>query len=245
MSDNYNLFSKYYRQLIHAIKHIECEISTVNYIISDLNINKQHSILDAACGSGDLLFYLKANGYNNISGLDASIGMLNKAKEILPNIPYFNICWEKINNQVLSKYDYIFILSVSLIHASQEHFILIFKNIYQILNNSGVFIFDNRFWSIKQGEVVQENRSTDKYSNEIALNIDNEIIIIDDICYYLGNRQYIKYRIRTKEKEEYIEVSYSRTTSETLIKILYEVGFFKVETRRFSEWPYELLYAFK
>jgi len=245
MSEKYDAFSEYYRELICATKHIENEINTVNYIISDLNVNKQHSILDAACGSGDLLFHLKNNGYNDISGLDASIGMLNKAKDVLPDIPYFHIPWEKINTQVLNKYDYIFIISISLMHALEEDFPLIFKNIYQILNDSGVFIFDNRFWTFKQGEIIQENRSIHEYKDEAYLCISGKKIIIDTICRYSSNRQYIKYRIRHEKEEEYIEVSYSRTMSESLIKMLYESGFSKVERKQFAKWPYEVLYAFK
>jgi len=245
MNEIYDSFSKYYRELISATKHIEYEIDTVNLVISDLNINKQHIILDAACGSGDLLFHLKNDGYNNISGLDASIGMINKAKEILPDISFFHTSWENINNQVLNKYDYIFIMSISLMHALEKDFRLIFMNIYKILNNSGVFIFDNRFWSIEQDEIIQENRSIYEYKNEASILIDGKKIIIDSICRYLEDRQYIKYRIRHKEKDEYIEVSYSRTMSETLIKMLYESGFYKVERKRFINWPYEVLYAFK
>ena len=245
MSDKYDLFSKYYRQLIHATKHVENENNAVRHVISDLQIDMQHSILDAACGSGDLLYYLKNNGYNNVSGLDASIGMINKAKELLPNIPYFHTCWESMNNHVLDRYDYIFILSISLLHALQEDFPLVFRNIYQVLNVSGVFVFDNRFWNIHQGEILQVNRSIDRYSNEVVINIDNVEIVIDSICRYLDDRQYIKYRIRYEEKEEYIEVSYSRITTETLINMLYDAGFSKVKTNHFAEWPYEILYAFK
>ena len=245
MDDKYNIFSKYYRQLIHATKHIESEIDTVTHIISELHLSKRDSILDAACGSGDLLFYLRNSGYNNISGLDASIGMLDKAKEILPDIPYFHMRWENIRKKIHMKYDCIFILSISLIHASQEHFPLIFANIHQILNDYGVFIFDNRFWDIKQEEIIEENRLINNYSNEVVINIDNEKIIIDDLCYYLDDRQYIKYRIRHGKKEEYIEVSYSRIITGTLIELLYKAGFSKVETRRFMKWPYELIFAFK
>lgn len=245
MSEVYDVFSHYYRELIHETRHIEDEIETVKLIISDLNINKQHSILDAACGSGDMLFFLKNYGYNNISGLDASIGMINKAKEILPYVQLFHTSWEKINNQILDKYDYIFTISISLMHASQKDFPLILKNMYQTLNNSGVFIFDNRFWSIEQGEIVQKNRSICEYIDEALLNIDGENIIIDNICRYSEDRQYIKYRIRHKDNVEYIEVSYSRTISETLIKMLYETGFSKVERKCFKIWPYEVLYAFK
>jgi|GEM_PF-4672923 len=73
-------------------KHIENEINAVKHVISDLQIDMQHSILDVACGSVDLLYYLKNNAYNNVSGLDASIKMINKAKELLSNIHYFHIC---------------------------------------------------------------------------------------------------------------------------------------------------------
>jgi|GEM_PF-3927848 len=107
-----------------------------------------------------------------------------------------------MNNQALDRYDYIFILSISLLHALQEDFPLVFRNIYQALNVSGVFVFDNRFWNIQQGEILQINRPIDRYSNEVVINIDNVEIVIDSICRYLNDRQYVKHRIRYEEKEE-------------------------------------------
>jgi ubiquinone/menaquinone biosynthesis C-methylase UbiE len=48
-----------------------------------------HRVLEVACGSGHWLALLAANGHN-VAGIDASAGMLAKAKAKLPQVPLVN-----------------------------------------------------------------------------------------------------------------------------------------------------------
>ena len=91
MDNQYDLFARFYRELIISSGHLANEQKTILKIISKLNIGYSSDILDAACGTGDALYFLHNNGYQKLTGLDFSKKMLDEAKNILPYIAYYHV----------------------------------------------------------------------------------------------------------------------------------------------------------
>ena len=56
-------------------------VGEVDFIEKELNFNKSANILDIGCGTGRHSLELARRGYTNITGLDLSESMLNRARE--------------------------------------------------------------------------------------------------------------------------------------------------------------------
>lgn len=56
-------------------------VGECDFIQQELNHNKQAKILDVGCGAGRHAIELATRGYTNITGIDLSASMLNKARE--------------------------------------------------------------------------------------------------------------------------------------------------------------------
>jgi len=250
MDDKYNVFSTFYRELIDSSGHLKNERNTINQIVDEVCPNKESKILDVACGTGDALFELYNQGYKNISGLDSSIKMINRAKELLPNIDFYHSKWESLSHFSLNQqYDFLFAISISLPHALQKDFPQIFQSFYSMLSKNGVLVFDNRVWHNENQSIIEKDRPVCIFSNPRKFKIENESWVIDDMCEYTNDRQIITYRISkensTDKHIQYIEVDYAKVFTSDYIEMLYTIGFKNVFSKRIKDWSYELIYALK
>ena len=50
----------------------------VDYFLKFANMGKDAKIIDVAAGPGNVAYYLKPKGFNNIDGLDPSQGLLDQ-----------------------------------------------------------------------------------------------------------------------------------------------------------------------
>ena len=74
---NFDEFSKRYDKLRVA------DLGIIRYFIDKVKLQKDDNILDFGCGTGNYLVALKNEGYNNLFGIDNSLGMITQAKKKL------------------------------------------------------------------------------------------------------------------------------------------------------------------
>lgn len=248
MDEQYDLFARFYRELIISSGHLENEQKTILKIISKLNIGYDNDILDAACGTGDALCFLHNKGYKRLTGLDFSKKMLDEAKSILPCISYYNASWNSMSSitDLANKFDLIMVISVSILHANSiRELEIALCSLRDSLKKNGKLVIDNRVWEENRDGVVESGREIDRYNHICTSEINGERYVMEDICSYNNDKQIIKYKIKSGAHEYMIQVTYLRTPTSLIIRMLYRIGFSKVETENCDTWPYELIYAYR
>lgn len=246
MDNDYNRFAPYYRLFIQQSGHLKNEQNTLEQIIREINIPLESRILDAACGTGDALYYLYRKGFRNLTGVDVSTNMIDQARQLLSDISYYNCSWIDIERIVSGSFNLLFIISISILHvASIEEFNTVIKSFYNILDKTGILVLDNRYWINKNGTLIETNRGENHKRCVSTFDLENNKIIIYDNCKYERHKQIIEYTISDGHSSQTIEVKYFKITTHKIIEILTNAGFSRVLTKKYSTWPYELIFAFK
>lgn len=97
------------------------------------------ALLELACGTGNILQHFV--GRYEISGLDISAPMLEKAKQKLPNVPFYEMSMADF--KLDRKYDIIICMFDSINHLPDfENWVSTFRCVRNHLNSRGIFIFD-------------------------------------------------------------------------------------------------------
>ena len=138
MRNAYGDFSKYYDYLGWNKFARSAAIRIKSFI--KLRGVKSKSILDLACGTGELK---KAMGKSNIRyvGVDASAGMLKVARGKCPGAKFIRD--DAASVRLKEKFDMVLFLFDSANHLnSLTHLKKLFKNARRHLNDEGTFIFD-------------------------------------------------------------------------------------------------------
>jgi len=246
MDNDYNRFAPYYRLFIQESGHLKDEQNTLERIISEINIPLESRILDAACGTGDALYFLYRKGFRNLTGVDISTNMIDQAKQLLSDISYYNCSWADIEKNIDKPCDLLFIISVSILHVdSIEEFNTVIKSFYNILNETGILVLDNRCWINKNGTLKERSRRENHKRCVSTFNYKNNKIVIYDNCKYERHKQIIEYTILNEFSSQTIEVKYFKIATHKIIEILTDAGFNRVLTKKYGTWPYELIFAFK
>ena len=144
----YGDFSFYYDELMDDVDY-EHWYLYIEEIFNELKV-KPNDILEMACGTGSLTYYLCKNGYN-VTCFDKSTEMLSVAYNKL--ISFRNI---KILNQDMTsfsinkKFDCVISICDSINYIIDEDNLLkVFKNVNEHLKKDGLFIFDiNSFYKL-------------------------------------------------------------------------------------------------
>lgn len=251
MNNSYDSFSRFYRELVYASGHIKLEQDLALSLLSNFNINYDANILDAACGTGDVIAYLISHGFYYSNGMDSSLGMLERAIELLPQNHLMHLSWEELSShsEMQNSYNVIFVLSLSLLHADEKNIQQILRNFYGLLKNDGILFFDNRKW-INDDENNLKEPHRDTQNNRFLQHIykDHNSYKIFDACTYKSNRQVVTYKIQpTGENSRIIEldVSYMIKKSEEFLTLLFDIGFKTTSILASSTWPYQIIYAKK
>lgn len=247
MNNQYDQFARFYRELLTHTGHLKNEQNIVQQVIKDLGLNLKSAILDAACGSGELLYALNILGYKNISGLDISENMILRAKELLPNIKFYNTSWQDIAKLQLDKntFDMVIIIGISLLHVANDEIEGILFNLNKIINKCGVLVLDNRKWILNTNNELIDTSKNNKYFRVCEFNLHKQNYHIDEMCYYIKDRQIVKYKVVSLNDVNEFTFDYLRIKTDSIMKLLYKVGFNRVENRNVENWPYELIYSYK
>ncbi len=203
IENNYEVLAKYYVQLQPQI----------NYIYWFKNITFENkSVVDLGCGVPEYLNYLKPTKY---LGIDISAQMItlarNKYKQNMFKVG--NILTEKYNaDVVISLFDVINYLPT--ISEVQQ----LFANVFQNLNNNGLFIFDIHH------ECAMDNYRDYFYfeENENEQFIWESQVVNNKLIHYF---QVVddQYKVHI---EKHIQTFYDK---ETIIKLLKVIGFDIIE----------------
>jgi len=109
-------------------------------ILKIMNPKKDVSILDAGCGSGELVYYFYNDGYN-IRGFDVSPKAVKMANKLIGKELCYVDDFLSLKDRTKS-YDIVYIYN-SLFYIHPKHLKIVFKNFYDILNDGGkLYIFD-------------------------------------------------------------------------------------------------------
>ena len=135
-------YSVYY-DLLYKDKDYKGEVDYINEIIRKYSRRDCNSVLDIGCGTGKHLKCFKDAGFN-VSGVDLSENMIEEAKVLLNQEENLQCCKASELN-LNKKFDAV----VSLFHVmsyqtENRELEMVFKNVYDHLEDGGLFIFD--FW---------------------------------------------------------------------------------------------------
>lgn len=107
-----------------------------------LKEQKVKSVLDMTCGTGSQVFYLSARGYE-VTGSDFSPALIDiaqdKARKTNSNISFVK---GDIRNIKIGKFDAVITIFNAIGHLTKMDFGIALKNIYDNLNDNGIYIFD-------------------------------------------------------------------------------------------------------
>ncbi len=269
-SEQYEALAPFYRPLAKAREHFEMECSLVCSFLSRLRVGKEAHILDAACGTGDVVDLLHKAGYSNTRGIDGSATMISQASSLTHLSPFsLSICnWSELRNwwNRNGKYDLVFLLGNSIAHAEAPQIPSILKCVHAGLRNGGIFCVDQRNWSMDKEGVLRDSKPERRIptlrdlTKGRPIQVGGKTFEVHDLCEHMDNIQKVTYRVRelTTLGEEpgwqmWCELSYSVFPLSTMRAWLVEAGFRDVqewvtapEEWSYREpWPYAVLVARK
>lgn len=247
----YDALARFYGPLVRQSGRVETEIALLCMLLRRAGVPQSARILDAACGTGDVLAGLRRHGYTRSVGLDGSPGMVAYAREILTPTDVTVCDWSSLSDYFKSNgtFDVVFLLSMSLPHAMQEDLPTIIESIQNGLNPNGLLFFDTRDWHLEPDGTLKEwNRPATVYRWLEPVTIADKLYWIDDQCFYDANRQHVIYRIGDCESSsdttiEKVELSYAAVPLDQWRHWLRESGFEEIEAMQPRDWPYIVLRA--
>ena len=141
--------------------NISDDTISTNIVIEKL-LNEQNvkSVLDFTCGTGSQVFFLKKTGYD-IVGVDFCPALLKIArnKALQKNLS-INFIDGDMRSSKIGKYDAVITIFNAIGHLSKNDFQNTLKNIYNNLNDGGVYVFD----------IFNLEAMNDDFVNDLAMN---------------------------------------------------------------------------
>lgn len=121
---------------------------------------KKASVIDLCCGTGNMADIISKYGFN-VYGVDGSLAMLAYAKINAPKVEFIH---QDIRNlDIEERFDCSTCLFDSINHIIEpEDVIKTFSNVYNILKDKGVFIFDVNSETAVQKSAEKEFHAVDK-----------------------------------------------------------------------------------
>jgi ubiquinone/menaquinone biosynthesis C-methylase UbiE len=139
-------YSDFY-DILYKEKNYKAEASFIDQLIGEqYSCPKDIQLLDLACGTGRHLEELYKIGYRKMMGSDISRSMINvaidKFNSIDNQIKFYTSSFQR-SNEIPGEFDVVISMfsAVNYITNYQDQ-VLSFKNIFNLLKNGGIFIFD-------------------------------------------------------------------------------------------------------
>ena len=206
--DFYRNFSQVYDTVMDQSLYDDWLAFTCRHIPNDT-----HSILELACGSGELSLRLDSAGFS-VTGLDISDEMLILAQAKLPHQEFVLRDMRELGN--LGNFDAVTCYSDSLCYLSNlTEFQQVVEAVYDNLNNGGVFIFDVH--SIYQMDEIFPGYSYHENAEDFAFlwdsfTDDDPHSIVHELTFFVkdGKGKFVRldevHHERTYEIKEYLSV---------------------------------------
>ncbi len=221
--DYYEKFAPFYETVGLRRGHFASQIDFLT-----LYIMSSKKVLDAACGTGNVIdFFQRKHPDKVFVGSDKSCNFTRIAKK-KQNINPQNIhtvSWDKLNISFNSQeFDLIFILGNSITHVETESELeIVFKNVYDILEKDGLFLFDFRDWTknIKEGSFNLPLKS-----EIIDIEIKNELFYYHTEYDKIKNRHFLIHNLyQGKRLVKKIELSFLDISTQRILEIGKKCGF--------------------
>ncbi|MEH2243332.1 class I SAM-dependent DNA methyltransferase [Nostoc sp.] len=171
---DYDAYARIYNARANKKSNWDVAVQVLNKLLLQ-HIPQRAHIFDLCCGSGQLAQKLLLQGYE-VTGLDGSEQMLNYARENAPKGKF--ILGDARSFTFPPTFHAVTSTSVSLNHLmSIQDLEQVFQNVYNILLNDGIFLFDLRLaeWVKSWNNSVDSAAIVDGYVN------DNEVFCVRDI----------------------------------------------------------------
>lgn len=134
-----NYYESYYK-FLNPNFNLEWYTSLIwNDFGSSFSEQKDISILDIGCGTGQLLKVLETKGYTNLTGVELDKGQYEAAKEYIPKAKLFNDDLLNFFKKSTEKFDMILMIDV-IEHMSKNEVVEILSQIREHLKPGGTFI---------------------------------------------------------------------------------------------------------
>lgn len=180
----YQEFALLYDELMNDIDY-KSWYDYIKEIFKKYN-KKPKTILEMACGTGNLTEYFCEDGYN-ITAFDISEDMLSITYNKLDKFKNLSILKQDMVNLNLGskKFDIIICACDSMNYITREEDLKkVFENAYKCLNDGGLFIFDiNSYYKLKN---IIGNNTFVQDTGDIFYVWENEFLEDEEICnFYL------------------------------------------------------------
>lgn len=159
----YKLFANYYDKLMYDVDY-KAWFKYIEKIFYNYNKSPK-TILEMACGTGNLTYYLAEKGYK-VTCFDISDDMLSIAYNKLVGFNNVKILsQDMINFNINKKFDVVISICDSINYIiNSDDLYKTFKNVYNHLEDGGIFIFDiNSYYKLKY--IIANNIFLDEKDN--------------------------------------------------------------------------------
>ena len=187
---------------------------------------KPESILEMACGTGNLSYCLAKNGYD-LTCFDISDDMLSIASNKLYEFNNVTILKQNmVDFNIYKKFDCILSICDSINYiVSEEDLVKTFNRVRQHLREDGIFIFDiNSYYKLEKiigNNIFLEDREDIFYTWENNFNKDSNIVEFYLTFFIKEKNGYYK-----RFDEKHMERAY---TVDDIIQFLKQAGFSEID----------------
>lgn len=210
----FDTYARFYN-LLYKDKNYSREAAYIHQLVSRYYSKKQSelSLLDLACGTGRHLFELSLLGYARLSGSDIAKAMIDVAREnaaqAAKEVAFYNYSFQEAHH-IPGKFDVVISMFSAVNYiTSFEDQLQTFRNIYNLLESGGIFIFD--YWNgnavVRDYSPVKVLRKQDKGA-EIVRVSNTSIDLVKQHATVQFNCQYFEENQRVDEFEEVHHLHY-------------------------------------
>lgn len=245
--------SKIYRQFAENRRVFQAECNIVSFLLKLNHLNADSKILDAACGTGDVIALVKSEGHKNVYAVDGSQSMAALWKNTLNGIQAKQCAWQNLKTvfNEWGTFDLVYFLGHSLPHLSIEALPALFGTLYDGLNKGGVVAFDIRPWVKNNDKSLTQAGRGDRVQRYLHdVNIESESYMLFDEVTYKDSVQFVKYTLLPNSSDgKLVEevLSYQMYDWEYAHSLLKNAGFTEesLGVFEFPGWPYVVVTAKK
>ncbi|MCK9628318.1 MAG: class I SAM-dependent methyltransferase [Bacteroidales bacterium] len=224
----YSKFAPYYKAIGEKRGHFDAQTMFLKNILK-CHSSESYTILDASCGTGNVLLNLSEIFPNyKLFGTDGCPEFVLQANRLVGSKSINIQCTEWLNLRNVfepNKFDLIYILGNSIGHASSiNEFSQILSIIKTLLKDGGSFIFDLRTWSD-----CDNNKSfNEPYIKENFIYLTNLKYTTE--YYFKNRRHYLVHRIYNGDKlVTEIKLSFFAYSRQEIDDIIISNGFYILE----------------
>ena len=243
---DYERMAPFARAILAERGHFEKQAQLVRRIAERFHVPYDARILDAACGTGDVLIALNELGFKNLTGLYGSREMLEQRQ---PNTPPVSQCkWADLHQYFSGhgQFDFVYMLGHALPHAEFAEIEEVLKTIQDGLKKGGIFAFDMRAWDeLPTGQLTQLGRLDGQFRSLGTVEVDGKNWSVEDMVRYHAHRQNVTYRMACAAERVQFDLSYSLFTVKMACDALIKAGFQpeRVFVEDSADWPYTTIIA--